>query len=124
MTIDQAIGLLDLQQPNAITRAEKIRWLSEYDAMVYQDVLCTRAPAPDRPFSGYDETTPADTELLVPHPYDQVYPLLLEMHCDRLNGELTRYNNTAQLFNNCHLSFQHCYTRTHAAPESVPLRFG
>lgn len=123
MTIDQAIELFDQQQPSDCTRAEKLRWLSEYDAMVHQDVLCAREPVPAADFAGYDESTDGATVLLVPHPYDQVYPLLLSMHCERINGELSRYNNTAQLVNNCHLSFQHWYTRTHAAKPAAALVF-
>ena len=45
------------------------------------------------------------------------------MQIDRCNGEIARYNNNAQLFNDAYLTFQAHWTRTHTPTPAQPLRF-
>lgn len=120
MTLEQALDQFDQQQPNPYTRAEKLRWLSRLDGRVTTQILCARRPLPE-PFAGYDETTPGDTVLRIPTPYDELYGLYLALQVDRLSGELTRYNNDAQLFNSGYASFQNYWHRTMDPPEPQEL---
>lgn len=41
MTISEAIGLVDNYRPNLYTPADKVKWLSMIDGMVYRDVIQT-----------------------------------------------------------------------------------
>ena len=121
MTIAEAIASCDAQQPNSYSAAEKRRWLSELDGQLYDEVFLTHADPPS--FTPYTDATPQTTQLLLPHPHDRLYPLYLAMQLDRCNGEITRYNNDAQLFNNAYLTFQSHWTRTHTPTPAQPLRF-
>ena len=114
MTIAEAIASCDAQQPNAYSAAEKRRWLSELDGQLYDEVFLTHQDPPS--FTPY-------TQLLLPHPHDRLYPLYLTMQLDRCNGEIARYNNNAQLFNDAYLTFQAHWTRSHTPTPAQPLRF-
>lgn len=41
MTISDAIGLVDNYRPNLYTPADKVKWLSSIDGMVYRDIVKT-----------------------------------------------------------------------------------
>ena len=47
MTIREAIELVDRLKPNQYGSADKLRWLSELDGIVYRDIICTHG-ASDR----------------------------------------------------------------------------
>ena len=126
MTIDEAIERCDRMKPNAYSRADKIRWLSELDGRVMRDIVQTHegkqpetgetdtvvGEAPQdketegghKPgeagtwFIGYDENTPGGTALLAPSPYEDIYIKYLFMQIDFNNAEFTRYNNSAAMF--------------------------
>ena len=121
MTIAEAIASCDAQQPNAYSAAEKRCWLSELDGQLYDEVFLTHQDPPS--FTPYTADTPQTTQLLLPHPHDRLYPLYLTMQIDRCNGEIARYNNNAQLFNDAYLTFQAHWTRTHTPTPAQPLRF-
>ncbi len=95
MTIESCLQLVDTMLPNGVASTIKRRWLSEIEGRVRVELLGL-SPAEIRPF-GAD--TPADTELCVPHPYDQLYWLYLMAMMDYMDGDEARYENSAALFN-------------------------
>ena len=119
MTLDQSINAFDQLQPNAFTRAEKLRWLAELDGQVWQEILRWRGQA--SPVPVYDEDTPGDTVLAIPEPYCGIYTVYLAMQADRLNGEIARYNNDAALFHSQMQSFRAHWMRTNAPAPAVNL---
>ena len=44
ITLDEIIAYVDEQCPNTRTREEKIRWISELDELIYQDIIKSRLP--------------------------------------------------------------------------------
>ena len=90
MTIREAIALADAMAPNAVSQVLKVRWLSELDGRVVQEI-CSPDTVSD--FAGYAENVNQDTVLKIPYPYDGIYPTYLKMHIDRLNGEMQKYND-------------------------------
>ena len=64
-------------------------------------------------FTGYDDSTDPQTELLVPAPYDEMYLRWLEAMIDYYNSEDERYNKSIILFNNAYEGYKKHYTRTH-----------
>jgi hypothetical protein len=64
-------------------------------------------------FNGYTENTALTTELLIPHPYDEVYIRWLESQIDYANGEYGKYNNSMAMYNTAYVAFQNYYNRTH-----------
>ena len=99
MTIIDAIHRVDGIKPNGFQMQEKLFWLSTLDGYVKSELLDPRAGAPAEKFAGYGEHTPLTQELLVPHPYDELYIRYLEVQIDCANGEYEKYNNSTALFN-------------------------
>lgn len=113
MTIIEAINRIDGLKPNIYSQSEKVRWLSQLDGFVKNDIVDTHEGSDAITFSGYDDETSIDTVLLIPSPYEDVYIHYLEMKIDYSNGETIKYNNSAMMYNNAYSSFEKWYNRTH-----------
>ena len=113
MTIIELITDVDEMKPNGYGQLYKVHWLSQLDGMVKNDIIDTHEGGEDVSFVGYDAETPLDTELLIPHPYDDVYRYWLEAQIDYANGEYTKYNNSMSMFNEAYSAYQRHYNRTH-----------
>ena len=122
MTIADAISQADQLRPNELDAATKLRWLSAVDGQIYTELLCAHEGAPAS-FDGYDATTPQTDPLLIPYPYDELYPRFLAMRIDLENGELERYNNDAAIFNRLWQTTAAHYCRTHSPLGTARLRF-
>ena len=121
MTIIEAINQTDAIKPNSFEQIEKIKWLSELDGRVKKEIIDTHEGAESVVFSGYNDTTSLDTELLVPAPYDEVYLLWLEARIDYANNEYGKYNNSRAMYNNAYNTYWKYYNRTHL-PLSKPRK--
>ena len=73
MTIIEAINRIDGLKPNIYSQSEKVRWLSQLDGFVKNDIIDTHEGSDAITFSGYDDETSIDTVLLIPSPYEDVY---------------------------------------------------
>lgn len=115
MTIMGAINHLDAVKPNGYSQVEKIRWLSQLDGVVKAEIIDTHEvkEGENVTFNGYNENTPLTEELLVPHPYDEVYIRWLEAQIDYANGEYGRYKNSMTMYNNALSAYEKYYNRTH-----------
>ena len=114
MTILQAIAAVDRMEPNDYSAETKLRWLSAFDGQVRKDVLDTHRGAPKTPFRGYDGTTDIEsTELLIPAPYDGVYPLFLALRIHLQNADAGRVELAKSDFDRAYRSFTDWYNRTH-----------
>ena len=111
-SIAEVIEQVDVLKPNQFTDGQKIRWLSECDCMVFNEVIAQHEGAPDD-FTGYDLSIDRDTVLLVRPPHDIMYRQYLMAQIDLANQEYTRYNNTSGLFNTMYQDFRAWYTRNH-----------
>lgn len=134
MTIGKVIQIIDRLKPNKFQRVDKIRWLSELDAMIWQELILTHempcAPndgwvgmSADPVFPAYPEDAPDGTELLVGFPNDSIYLRWLESQIDLNNGEITKYNNSRSLFNSAYLTYTDWYNRTHMPKQGGGFRF-
>lgn len=112
MKISEAISQLDELKHNTYTSASKVQWLSRLDWMVKRHIIDTHE-GDEVVFTGYDENTDPETELLVPAPYDEVYLRWMEAQVDYNNGEYGRYNNSVEMFNTSFNAYKNYYTRTH-----------
>lgn len=113
MKIIEAITRLDALKFNTYTQTDKVEWLSGLDNMVKKHIIDTHEGAEDVIFTGYDESTDLQTELLVPAPHDEMYLRWLEAQVDYHNGEYDKYNNAIIMFNTVYEAYQSYYTRTH-----------
>lgn len=122
MKIVDAINQIDDLKHNTYGQDEKIRWLSRVDHMVKTQIIDTHEGSEDVFFAGYDEYTDPQTEMLVPAPYDELYLRWLEMQIDYANGEYTKYNNSAEMFNTYYQAFARYYNRKHM-PKGKAMKF-
>ena len=122
MKIIEAISQLDSLKQNTYSQNDKIQWLSRLDWMVKKHILDAHNGADGFTFTGYDESTDINTELLVPAPYDEVYLRWLEAQIDYANGEYGKYNNAITMFNTAFEAFAKYYTRNNM-PVSHGRRF-
>ena len=113
MKIIDAINRLDAIKHNTYSQSDKLNWLSRVDGMVKKHIIDTHEGAEEVTFTGYDDITDLETELLVPLPYDELYLRWMEAMIDFHNGEYVKYNNAVEMFNTSYEAFQNYYNRTH-----------
>ena len=77
---------------------------SELDGQLYDEVFLS-PPGPPVLHPLPPPTPPRRPSSSSPTPTTGSYPLYLTMQLDRCNGEIARYNNNAQLFNDASLTF-------------------
>lgn len=123
MKLIEAITRIDKLKHNPYSREEKLQWLSTLDTMVKTQLMDTHQGCEAAHFCGYSESTPADTVLLVPAPYDELYLWWLAARIDYHNGELIHYNNSIALFNNGYRAYADHYIRNHT-PLTCQKGFG
>ena len=113
MKIIEAINRIDALKRNTYSQPDKVQWLSRVDSMVKRHIIDNHEGAEEVSFTGYDENTDLQTELLVPAPYDELYLRWMEAMIDFHNGEYAKYNNAVDMFNTSYAGFQNYYNRTH-----------
>lgn len=113
MTIREAMEIVNRLMPNQYGAQDKLRWLSELDGAVYEEIL--RQHETDvAPFTGYAPDVDVDgTTLLIGWPYDEIYRWYLEMKICDCNGEITKYNNAAAKYGAYYQAFGCAYNRAH-----------
>ena len=121
MTIIEAINKADALEHNAYSQEDKIEWLNRVDNWVKRMVLDTHEPAVE--FTGYDTSTPLNTELLIYEPYSEAYIHYIHTQIFLHNGEYDRYNNAASLYNKALQEFMDDYNRAHKPKSFGPFRF-
>ena len=74
MTIGDAVAVTDSRMlGNQYTYEEKVRWLSEIDKRIFNEVISRRADSGISEFDGYSASSDPDTRLLVSSGYDDIY---------------------------------------------------
>ena len=121
MKIIEAINRLDSLKHNTYTQSDKVEWLSRLDSMVKKNVIDTHE-GDEVTFTGYDDSTDLQTELLIPEPYDEAYLRWMEAQIDYTNGEYSKYNNSIDMFNTSYNNFVNYYNRTHM-PKGNKFKF-
>lgn len=121
MKIIEAINRIDSLKHNTYTESDKLAWLSRLDAMVKKHIIDTHE-GDEVTFTGYDDMTDLQTELLIPAPYDEVYLRWMEAQIDYHNGEYEKYNNAMDMFNTAYEGYQNYYNRTHM-PKGKKFKF-
>ena len=112
MKIIEAINRIDSLKHNTYTQSDKVEWLSRLDAMVKKHIIDTHE-GDEVTFTGYNDSTDLQTELLIPEPYAEVYLRWMEAQIDYYNGEYDKYNNAMSMFNTAYNGYQNYYNRTH-----------
>ena len=122
MKIIEAISAIDALKQNTYTQSDKVAWLSNVDSKVKRLIIDTHEGGEEVTFTGYNDATDLETELLVPAPYDEVYLRWLEAMIDYNNGEYGKYNNSINMYNTAYAGFQNHYNRTHM-PKGESIKY-
>ena len=114
MTVKECIDIVDSLKPNQYSINDKVRWLSFIDQIIINDVLKTHEGYDGRydNFVGYSADKLA-VQLVAENPYDTLYVAYIKMQIDGENGEMARYNNSANIFNSYMTEYRKYYNKTH-----------
>lgn len=107
MTMNQVIEYIDGVKPNVYTDDDKYVWMSRLDGMISVEVHQDAEPVK------HNLPADADKELLVPHPYDDIYGLYVAAMIDFYNKEYNHYNNSVLMFSERLDAYKAWYIRTH-----------
>ena len=113
MKIIEAINRIDSLKHNTYTQNDKVAWLSRLDSMVKRLIIDTHEGGENITFTGYDDRTDPETELLVPAPFDEMYLRWLEAQIDYHNGEYDKYNNAVLMYQTAYDGYANYYNRNH-----------
>lgn len=105
LTCLYVINKADEIKPNAYTQVEKMAWLYELE----RDLAQIQA---DYIEEGGTQLVPADTDVtknLIAGEYEEMYIYWLLTKIDFRNGDITRYNNDATLFEEAFRKFSSRY---------------
>lgn len=121
MTLQNAIDIFDSRCSNEIDVVDKIKWLSDLDGSIKENIFDTHEGAEEHTFTPYTSETDEKTVLLVPEPYTEMYIhwLMCQMYLSR--GETKYYNNAVELYNNLYNSFVKYYNRTHMPVQKAKI---
>ena len=111
MKIVDAINRIDSLMHNTYSQNDKVAWLSELDWDVKRNIIDCHEGAENVTFTGYDDLTDLQTELLMPAPFDKAYLLYLEAQIDYYNGEYDKYNNALDMFHTVLAAYRNDYNR-------------
>ena len=114
MTIKECIDIVDNLKPNQYSITDKVRWLSFIDKIIINDVLKTHKGYDGR-YDNFTEYSPDKLaiQLVAESPYDRLYIAYIKMQIDGENGEMARYNNSANIFNSYMMEYRKYYNKTH-----------
>lgn len=122
MTIREAIDRIDEIKPSGYSDTQFIEWLNNLDAMVYREIILTHVWDDTPEFRPYTQDTDAHTTLLIPDEFSDVYVSWLAARIDYANGEFSRYNNSAAMFNAQYDDYAAYVNRTHMPKGTKGIR--
>lgn len=122
MKIREAIERIDSHKHNIYTQNDKIAWLSRLDSIVKTLIIDAHEGGEAVEFTGYDDSTDLNTEMLVPAPFDEMYLRWLEAQIDYSNGEYGKYNNAITMYQTAYDAYANHYRRTHM-PKSTAIKY-
>lgn len=119
MLVKEAIEMSDLLNENKIPFEIKLKWLSDFETKIYNEVYATHEDCPEEFTAPSDE----EDELLIEAPYDEVYVNYLRLRIDEANNDSARVVNSRILYNNAYNEFSAYYNRKHMPLVRAYLKF-
>ena len=120
MTIKVLFEKLMALKPHAYNDAQLLDWLTRIEGQIFADIILTHENLALVDFAGYtiatDKTT---TDLIVREPHDDLYFYYLASQIDLFNQELDKFNNNAELFNECYSRFENFWNKNHMPVQKV-----
>ncbi len=110
MTIAEALERADELDPNQYSPEQKMRWLSQLDGQIFEELIRTHADPVRESFAPYTDS--ADV-LIAPFPYDELYVLYLQAKIAEENTEAGKYEQKRILYNEMLEAYCGWYSRQH-----------
>ncbi len=111
-TVNNVIERTMQIHPDTIADSIKNRWISELDGKIMRETMHLDG------FEGYSYPEDADKELLVKHPYDNIYELYLIAMSDFYSGEFESYTASAVMFEQAYSEFRKNYLKNNMPPSN------
>ena len=93
----------------------------QLDGQIWREIIRTHEGGED--IEQPDGSAGVERELLVPEPWaGDLYNYWLQAMIDRENGEIGKYNQTSQLYNQAYLTYAGYYNRTHMPIGCGPMK--
>lgn len=122
MTIQLVIDQIRTMKPNAFDDNTLVRWISDLEGMIYNEVILTHEGDTDIQHGPYDPIEDMGTVLIVPEPYSDVYTKWLSAQIDFHNSEFARYNNDMSMYNSAMATYADWYNRAHLPKQPNVVR--
>ena len=121
LTAESAVTRADEIKPNGIGAACKYELLYELDRRIMAEVIGPRGN-PDGVGASPELASGDPSAPLLADGHPGLYVCWLLAQIDLLNGDLARYANSREVFNEAFDSFRNEYNRTHSS-RNVKLRY-
>ena len=122
MKIQEAIAYTGERIPSAITDDQAVRSLLSLDVRIYNELMTGLTDCPETAPSGYTKDD-LSQELLVAHPYDEMYVHYLCAQIHHKNAEYERYTNEMAAFNSLYSAYAAKYARDHGTAETPGMTY-
>lgn len=109
-TMNRVIKQVDEKRPNSYKDEQKYRWISSLDGIIAREVMRIEAPA-------YDCPADADIELLIRHPFEDLYELYVTAMIELADKEYNDYNQTVLVFEERLKQYKAWYIRNNRPPK-------
>ena len=116
MTIEEVLAEVDEIKPNTFDDNIKIKWISELDGKIFNELILTHEHDSEVTFEPY---TDMNTELLAEFPYTDIYRHYVFANIDYSNCESDRYQNSMLMFNNAYEEYRKHYNKTHKPIQNI-----
>lgn len=108
VTLQEVIGKVDSLKPNAYADEMKVDWINRVEGLIQTEIHNVSL---DDVIS-YDWAVDADRDLLVAHPYTEIYSYYLMAMIDFHNNDISGYQNDMTMFNSAFDEYAVYYKKT------------
>ncbi len=119
ITVGEMIAETKELNRGAYSDSQLMKWLSDVDARLYQEVICTHVGI----ISAWSPYEHMEDPLLIPAAWREVYRHWLDAKIYLAGGETNRYNNAAALYNTALSNYTNWYNRTHRPLHQANITF-
>ena len=118
VTLAKLIKDVDGKKANPYTEDQKTDWINKVEGMVQLEVL----EVPEDTMKIYSYEDDKQTNLIVHHPFTDLYVYFLYAMIDYENKDIASYNNNIVMFNNTYENFQKYYRSKRGADPLIQIR--
>lgn len=116
--LQEVLSKVDNIKPNGYSDEQKTAWVNKVEGMVQVEIM----ELLEADVVIYDWSTDAETELLVKHPYSDVYEYYTLAMIDFMNGDVASYQNSMMMFNMAYEEYGKWYKRNKQATTTVYIK--